>query len=171
MLTAAEERIGLVPTVQYSSYVARTFIQRAQERFKNFDQHLCGSPRIIKTDGFVFIDVTDGVTKIPMKGLSVNEPYRVLEPDHHAKVIQCESLVQWNTAGRIALALRPAGVPPISPEPSLAINIENKTLEGASRLFHKFSDYYLKNDGQFEILLNWVPFTSLHGSLATTCCN
>lgn len=84
-------------------------------------------------------------------------------------VNQRSERAEKKTRDRVALAPRPAGVTPIPPESSSAIDIQNKNLKGTLWLLHEILDNYLRDDGHLELLLNWVPIMRLHWILATMC--
>lgn len=88
--------------------------------------------------------------------------------EQHTAVIVRKELVERTTADRVTLAPLPDAMPPIPPKTALTIHIQDKNLEGKPLLFHEILDNYTKNNGQLQLLLNWVTAVRLHCSLAKT---
>lgn len=82
MLTTAEQRSGVLATLQHDLERARAFLQRAQKRFKrDFNQRLRKGFEWISTGDYVFDVVLDGVIKTSKFERPDERPYRVLGHD------------------------------------------------------------------------------------------
>lgn len=138
--------------LQHSSVCACPPLQRVQERYKrDFDRRLGNSRKIICAGNYVFIDVSDGVTRTSKLEHAVEVPYWVLGQDQHTLVIQSKELIERITVDWDILAPRPAGMLPIPPESVSSMGIQNKKLEGTP-WFYGILDYCLKVDVQLEFL-------------------
>lgn len=170
MRTATEQRVGFLVTLQHSSDHACASLQRTQQRY---EWDIYRRPRrglnSIRTGEYVFIDISDDVTKTPKLGHTVEWFYRMLGQNQHTVVIQHKKLVQRHTTERVARVLLPAGVLPILPESALLVDIQNKTLKGKPCLFHGIIYQYFNEKDQLKFLFHWVPIIRLYGSLTTTC--
>lgn len=77
--------------------------------------------------------------------------------EKHTVFIQRKELVERNTAERVCFTLRSTGVPLISPETALGMDVQNKILESTFCFFNEILDHYLNCDDKLELQLNWVP--------------
>lgn len=62
-------------------------------------------------------------------------------PEQHTVEAQHLKIIATTTADRITLALWPANEPPIPPESTTAVDIQNKNLEGAPLFDYRFLDH------------------------------
>lgn len=70
-------------------------------------------------------------------------------------VIQLKELSERTTSDRLELVSRLAGVPPVPPQLTLAIEIQNKNLERTPWLFHGILFHNLIVKCQLEFICNW----------------
>lgn len=122
---------------------------------------------MVRTLDDVFIDVSDGVANSSKLRHELEGPYRVLGQDQRTMVIQRTEPIEGTIADWVTPAHQPSTVPPIPPEPAPDLDIPNKNFEGILWLFHGILDQHLKNEGQHEFQLKWVPTMRLQGNLAT----
>lgn len=157
ILSATEQQTGSLATLQHFLLLDRVCapLQRTQDCYEtDFDARLREGLEIIRTDDYVLIDVSNGVTKTPKLEHGVEGPYCVLGQNQHTVAIQRKELVERITADRIVLAPRRACVPPILPTSDSAMDLQNKNFERTPRLLHGFLNNCLKHDGQLEVQLN-----------------
>lgn len=95
---------------------------------------------MIVTGYYVFVDISDCIAKTLTLVKEVKVPYRVLKQVQHSAMNQQTKLVARITADRVAMALRPTGVPPIPLDTASAMNIQKKILEKSTWLLQDILD-------------------------------
>lgn len=172
VLTAAEQRSGILAKLQNSSGRARAFIQysTSQKRYKSYlDRRLSKGRENINNGTYVFTDVSGGVITISKLAHEVEGPHQVMRQHQHVVVMDRKELVKRTTVGRAALAPLPAGGPTTPPERASVVIIWDKILERLLRQILEIRNCYLNNDSQLECHQDWVSILRLHESLVSRC--
>lgn len=147
---------GFLATLQHFLDSACASSQCPQERYKrDFDQSFCKGFKMMSTSHHVFIDVLGGVTKTLELGHAVEGAYRVLGHDQHTVVIQRNKLIEMIIDEKNGLSPSPTGMSLILLESTSAKDVQNKILEGTTRLFLWMLDPRLIDDSQSVVLLKW----------------
>lgn len=104
----------------------------------------------MKNQEYVYIDVSDGVTKTPKLGHAGQAPYRVLVQVKHTVVIHRKELAERITDDGVALTSGTTFMPPMPPESASVVDVKYRNLEGTHWLSYEILEPYLNDDGQRE---------------------
>lgn len=115
----------------------------------------CNGREQIYIFDYVFIDVSDGVTKASKLEHVVERFNLELKQDQDTMIIHSRELVEKIKADRVALFPWRTTVLLIPPELASTVNIRGKNLERESLLLHGILDHYFNDDGQLVLFLNW----------------
>lgn len=154
MLTSAEKWGEFLAILQRSFNRARPSLQRTKDCYQNdFERRFSKGHELTEAGDYVFIDVSNSVTKIQKLGRGFGALYAALKQDQDKVVFQRMNLVR-STADRVARALRAACVPPILQESASATDNENRDLEGGTSLFPELLEHCILYDLQLGFLSN-----------------
>lgn len=121
---------------------------------RNLDWFLRESQGRTKLGDYVFLKLSNDITKTHMLRRAVNVYHRALRQGKHALIIQCQDLVERITTDRITIASLPNGVPPIPLVSASEVEIQYNRLKETTWLFHNLPDHFLNDDSPLESFLN-----------------
>lgn len=160
------------PRPRASNDVRRDFVQRldaafskadatlraVQARYKrDFDKRVRPTRNPLVAGDFVFLDTTDGVTKMGKLRTPAEGPHRILSADTRTVLLDRDGIAELVSVDRVVKApAPPTGEAPLymATEAELA----DKATEGPSYVVERITDHAFDDDGQTLFHVKWEGF-------------
>ena len=160
--TSAATKRDFLRRLEESITKANDSLRKTQERYKrDFDKRVRRANRKLRTGDYVYLDPTDGTSKLGKLQSPAVGPYRVISNDRRTLVIDRDGIIERVSADRVVHAPPPPDADdPSDPTPeyrATAADIAGKNTDGPKYTVERLLDHDEREDGlYFEV--KWADY-------------